>query len=297
MVEQDIAQPVIKKALDLGINFFDTANVYSHGRSEEITGTLLRDVRDDVVIATKVYGSMGNAPNQRGLSRKHILHQANASLQRLDTSYIDLYQIHRWDYGTPITETLSTLNDLVRQGHVRYIGASSMWAWQLMYALSISDQQGYARFISMQNLYNLLYREEEREMIPLCRHEKISLIPWSPIAVGVLSGKYLKEGKLVITDSDIGRLQPDQQNYQRYIVPLENAVIVQRVVNIAETHGVTPVQIALAWLFQKDVIPIVGTTNPNHIVEAVDALTITLSDDEMRLLEAPYLPKPVTGHD
>jgi len=297
MVEQDIAQPVIKKALDLGINFFDTANVYSHGRSEEITGTLLRDVRDDVVIATKVYGSMGNAPNQRGLSRKHILHQANASLQRLDTSYIDLYQIHRWDYGTPITETLSTLNDLVRQGHVRYIGASSMWAWQLMYALSISDQQGYARFISMQNLYNLLYREEEREMIPLCRHEKISLIPWSPITVGVLSGKYLKEGKLVITDSDIGRLQPDQQNYQRYIVPLENAVIVQRVVNIAETHGVTPVQIALAWLFQKDVIPIVGTTNPNHIVEAVDALTITLSDDEIRLLEAPYLPKPVTGHD
>jgi aryl-alcohol dehydrogenase (NADP+) len=253
-------------------------------------------VRDDVVIATKVYGAMGEGPNQRGLSRKHILRQANASLQRLGTSYIDLYQIHRWDYETPITETLSTLNDLVQQGHVRYIGASSMWAWQLMYALSISDQQGYARFISMQNLYNLLYREEEREMIPLCRHEKISLIPWSPIAVGVLSGKYLKQGKLVITDSDIGRLQPDQQNYQRYIVPPENAVIVQRVVDIAKTHSATPVQIALAWLFQKDVIPIVGTTNPNHIAEAVDALTITLSDDEMRQLEEPYLPKPVTGH-
>jgi aryl-alcohol dehydrogenase-like predicted oxidoreductase len=296
MVEQDVAQPVIKKALDLGVNFFDTANVYSHGRSEEITGTLLHDVRDDVVIATKVYGLMGKGPNQRGLSRKHILHQVNASLQRLGTSYIDLYQIHRWDYETPITETLSTLNDQVRQGSVRYIGASSMWAWQLMYALSISDQQGYSRFISMQNLYNLLYREEEREMIPLCRHEKISLIPWSPLAVGVLSGKYLKKGKLVITDSDIGRLQPDQQSYQRYIVPPENAVIVQRVVDIAITHGVTPVQIALAWLFQKDVIPIVGTTNPDHIVEAVDALTITLSDDEMRRLEELYLPKPVTGH-
>jgi aryl-alcohol dehydrogenase-like predicted oxidoreductase len=296
MVEQDTAQPVIKKALDLGINFFDTANVYSHGRSEEITGNLLRDVRDDVVIATKVYGSMGDGPNQRGLSRKHILHQANASLQRLGTSYIDLYQIHRWDYETSITETLSTLNDLVRQGRVRYIGASSMWAWQLMYALSISDQQEYARFISMQNLYNLLYREEEREMIPLCQHEKISLIPWSPLAVGVLSGKHLKKGKLVITESDIGRLQPDQQNYQRYIIPPENAVIVQRVVDIAETHGVTPVQIALAWLIQKDVIPIVGTTNPDHIVAAVDALTITLSDDEMRELEEPYLPKLVTGH-
>jgi aryl-alcohol dehydrogenase-like predicted oxidoreductase len=165
-----------------------------------------------------------------------------------------------------------------------------------MYALSISDQQGYARFISMQNLYNLLYREEEREMIPLCRHEKISMIPWSPIAVGVLSGKYLKEGRLVITESDIGRLQPDQQNYQRYIIPRENAAIVQRVVDTAETHGVTPVQIALAWLIQKDVIPIVGTTNPDHIAEAVDALTITLSDDEMKQLEDPYLPKSVTGH-
>jgi aryl-alcohol dehydrogenase-like predicted oxidoreductase len=297
MVEHDVAQTVITKALDLGINFFDTANVYSHGRSEEITGTLLRDVRDDVVIATKVYGTMGEGPNQQGLSRKHILHQARTSLQRLGTSYIDLYQIHRWDYETPITETLSTLNDLVRQGSVRYIGASSMWAWQFMYALSVSDQQGYARFISMQNLYNLLYREEEREMIPLCRHEKVSLIPWSPLAVGVLSGKYLKDGKLAITDSDIARLQPDQQNYQRYIVPPENAVIVQRVADIAETHGVTPVQIALAWLLQKDVIPIVGTTNPDHIVEAVDALAITLSDDEMRRLEEPYLPKPVTGHN
>ena len=196
MVEQDTAHAVIKKALDLGINFFDTANVYSNGRSEEITGKLLKPVREDVVIATKVYGTMGDGPNQRGLSRKHIMHQAQASLRRLDTSYIDLYQIHRWDYETPITETLSTLNELVRQGAVRYIGASSMWGWQLAHTLCVSDMHGYARFISMQNLYNLLYREEEREMIPLCRHEEISLIPWSPLAVGVLSGKYLKQGKL-----------------------------------------------------------------------------------------------------
>lgn len=296
MVEQDIAHAVIKKALDLGINFFDTANVYSNGRSEEITGKLLKPVREDVVIATKVYGTMGDGPNQRGLSRKHIMHQAQASLRRLDTSYIDLYQIHRWDYETPITETLSTLNELVRQGAVRYIGASSMWGWQLAHALCVSDMHGYARFISMQNLYNLLYREEEREMIPLCRHEEISLIPWSPLAVGVLSGKYLKQGKLVITESDIGRLHPDQENYQRYIVPPENADIVQRVTEVAETNGVTPVQIALAWLIHKEVIPIVGTTNPDHIEEAVDALTVTLSDEEMRYLEEPYLPKPVTGH-
>jgi aryl-alcohol dehydrogenase-like predicted oxidoreductase len=174
MIEREDAKAVIDKALDLGINFFDTANSYSHGRSEEITGELLGPVREDVVIATKVYSAMGDGPNQRGLSRKHVMQQVQASLRRLNTSYIDLYQIHRWDYETPITETLATLNTLVRQGRVRYIGASSMWTWQLAQALAISDRRGYERFISMQNVYNLLYREEEREMIPLCQQEQIA---------------------------------------------------------------------------------------------------------------------------
>jgi aryl-alcohol dehydrogenase (NADP+) len=297
MVERDAAQVVIKKALDLGINFFDTANSYSHGRSEEITGELLGPVREEVVIATKVYSAMGDKPNQRGLSRKHIMHQAHASLRRLNTTYIDLYQIHRWDYESPINETLSTLNSLVRQGAVRYIGASSMWTWQLAQALYLSDRSGYERFISMQNVYNLLYREEEREMIPFCQQEQIGLIPWSPLAVGVLSGKYLKAHQLVVRDSDISRLQPGQQHYQRYIAPPENADIVQRVVEVAQTQDVTPVQIAIAWLLHKDTAsPIIGTSNPDHLEEAVDALTITLSDQEISYLEEPYRPKPVTGH-
>jgi aryl-alcohol dehydrogenase (NADP+) len=297
MIEQDDAKLVIDKALDLGINFFDTANSYSHGRSEEITGELLRPVREDVVIATKVYSAMGDKPNQRGLSRKHIMHQVHASLRRLNTPYIDLYQIHRWDYESPIQETLSTLDDLVQQGVVHYIGASSMWTWQLAQALYLSDRLGYERFISMQNVYNLLYREEEREMIPFCQQEQIGLIPWSPLAVGVLSGKYLKEQQLFIQNSDTSRLQPGHQNYQRYIAPRENVEIVKRVIEIAQTHDVTPVQIAIAWLFHKDVAsPIIGTSNPNHVEEAVDALTIRLSDQEIRYLEDPYRPKPVTGH-
>jgi aryl-alcohol dehydrogenase (NADP+) len=297
MIECDAAKVVIAKALDLGINFFDTANSYSHGRSEEITGALLEPVREDVVIATKVYSAMGDKPNQRGLSRKHIMHQAHASLRRLNTSYIDLYQIHRWDYESPIHETLSTLNSLVRQGVVRYIGASSMWAWQLAQALYLSDRVGYERFISMQNVYNLLYREEEREMIPFCRQEQIGLIPWSPLAVGVLSGKYLKGSQLVVRNSDISRLQPSHQNYQRYIAPPENAEIVKRVIETAQGHDVTSVQIAIAWLLHKDVAsPIIGTSNPTHVEEAVDALTIKLSDDEISYLEEPYRPKPVTGH-
>ncbi len=297
MIERDDAKLVIDKALDLGINFFDTANSYSHGRSEEITGELLGPVREDVVIATKVYSTMGDKPNQRGLSRKHIMHQAHASLRRLNTAYIDLYQIHRWDYESPIKETLSTLNDLVRQGAVRYIGASSMWTWQLAQALYLSDKLGYERFISMQNVYNLLYREEEREMIPFCHQEQIGLIPWSPLAVGVLSGKYLKGQQLTVIESDTSRLQPVHQNYQRYIAPPENAEIVKRVIEVAQTHDVTPVQIAIAWLLHKDVAsPIIGTSNPAHVEEAVDALTIRISDQEISYLEDPYRPKPVTGH-
>jgi aryl-alcohol dehydrogenase-like predicted oxidoreductase len=297
MIERDDAKAVVDKALDLGINFFDTANSYSQGRSEEITGELLGPVREDVVIATKVYSAMGEKPNQRGLSRKHIMHQVQASLRRLNMSYIDLYQIHRWDYDTPIRETLSTLNNLVHQGAVRYIGASSMWTWQLAKALAISDRMGYERFISMQNVYNLLYREEEREMIPFCKHEQIGIIPWSPLAVGVLSGKFLKGQQLVVHNSDISRLQRGQQHYQRYIAPPENAYIVQRVIEVANTHDVTPAQIAIAWLLHKGVTsPIIGTSNPDHVEEAVEALSIRLSDREITYLEEPYQPKLVTGH-
>ncbi|MBO3841167.1 MAG: aldo/keto reductase [Candidatus Brockarchaeota archaeon] len=297
MVESEEAKKVINRSLDLGVNFFDTANVYSRGRSEEILGEALKEVREDVVIATKVFGAMGDKPNQRGLSRKHIMHQLKESLRRLGTDYIDLYQIHRWDYETPIEETLSTLTELVRQGKVRYIGASSMWAWQFAKSLYISDKLGYERFVSMQNVYNLLYREEEREMIPLCRSENIGLIPWSPTAAGVLSGKYFKNGKLVVAETDISRIQPNTPEYRTYIEPPENAEIVRRVVELAQNKGVKPAQIALSWLYYKGVTsPIIGTTKPEHVDEAVEALGIRLRDDEVKYLEEPYRPKPVFGH-
>lgn len=298
MVEIDEARKIFKKAWDLGINFFDTANVYSRGRSEEILGQLIQEIgtREDAVIATKVFGVMGDKPNQRGLSRKHIMWQIKESLRRLKTDYIDLYQIHRWDYETPIEETLSTLTDLIRQGIVRYIGASSMWAWQFTKALYIADMKGYARFVSMQNVYNLLYREEEREMIPLCKAEGIGIIPWSPTAVGVLSGKYYKDGKL-IPPVDNPRLSPDRIDYKIYIEPPENAEIVKRVIEVAQNKGVKPVQIALAWLLHKGVTaPIIGTTKTEHVEEAVEATTIKLTDDEIKYLEEPYKPKPVFGH-
>jgi len=301
MVEKDEARKVIDKALDLGINFFDTANVYSKGRSEEITGELLIDLREGVVIATKVYNAMGDKPNQSGLSRKHVMQQVKESLTRLKTDYIDLYQLHRWDYETPIEETLSTLNDLVRQGVIRYIGASSMWAWQFSKALYVSEMNGYEKFASMQNKYNLLYREEEREMIPLCMDQNIGIIPYNPTAVGVLSGRYLREGKLVVDKSSIKRLQPDNElaayYHKTFIEPPENAEIVKRTLEVSENKGVKPVQIALAWLFQKGVTaPIIGTTNPDHVQEAVASLDVRLSDQEMKYLEEPYKPRPVSGH-
>lgn len=297
MVESEEAKKVINRALDLGVNFFDTANVYSRGRSEEILGEALKEIREDVVIATKVFGAMGDKPNQRGLSRKHIMHQLKESLRRLGTDYIDLYQIHRWDYETPIEETLSTLTELVRQGKARYIGASSMWAWQFAKSLHVSDKLGYERFVSMQNVYNLLYREEEREMIPLCRSENIGLIPWSPTAAGVLSGKYFKNGKLAVAETDISRLQPNTPEYKTYIEPPENAEIVSRVVELARNKGVKPAQIALSWLYNKGVTsPIIGTTKPERVDEAVEALEVRLRDDEVKYLEEPYRPKPVFGH-
>ncbi len=297
MVEYDGAKKVFERAWDLGINFFDTANVYSRGRSEEILGMLLEGRRDDAVVATKVFGRMGEGPNQGGLSRKHIMWQVRESLRRLRTDYIDLYQIHRWDYETPIEETLATLDDLVRAGKVLYIGASSMWAWQFTKAIYISRMRGYAEFVSMQNVYNLLYREEEREMIPFCKSEGIAIIPWSPLAVGVLSGKYYVNGRLVVTEKDFERIRPGTNDYNAYIAPPENAEIVRRVIEVAQNKGVKPSQIALAWLFKKGVTaPIIGTNNPAHVEEAVEALKINLSDEEVKYLEEPYRPKPVFGH-
>lgn len=296
MVEKDQALKVINKALDLGVNFFDTANVYSRGRSEEILGEALKGRREDVVIATKVYGKMGEGPNDRGLSRKHVMKQVKDSLNRLQTDYIDLYQIHRWDYETPIEETLSTLTYLVREGKVRYIGASSMWTWQFATAIYIAEMKGYEKFVSMQNRYNLLYREEEREMIPFCKANGIGIIPWSPTAAGVLSERFYKDGKIILPENET-RIKPGSDDYRVYIEPPENAEILRRASEIAKNKGITISQVAIAWLLHKGVTaPIIGTTKPEHVEEAVNATTVKLSDDEIKYLEEPYKPKPVYGH-
>ena len=289
-IEIDKAKPIVKRALDLGVNFFDTANVYSTGRSEEIVGELLNDHREDVVLATKVRLSTGEGPNKEGLSRYHIMDQVKKSLKRLQTDRIDLYQIHRWDYSTPIQETLVTLNDLVRQGVVNYIGASSMFAWQFAKALYTSDRLGIARFVSMQNHYNLCYREEEREMIPLCKDQKIALLPWSPLARGFLSGRY-KRGKAA--DSPIYRT--DKYFAERFFQP-EDFDVVERVEEIGKEKGVTPSQVALAWLLRKGVCaPIIGATKLEHVDEAVNSLDIKLSADDMKRLEEPYKPHRIIG--
>jgi aryl-alcohol dehydrogenase (NADP+) len=291
-VELDQARPIIKKAIDLGINFFDTANVYSLGRSEEITGECLKGYRDDVVVATKVYGRMGDEPNQSGLSRRHIMQQINGSLKRLQTDHVDLYQIHRWDYSTPIEETLRTLDDLVRQGSTYYIGASSMWAWQFLKALQTSDRLGLERFVSMQNHYNLVYREEEREMIPLCKQEGVGLIPWSPLAKGFLTGKY-KRGET----SKATRYESDKLLRERFFKP-EDFDVVEGVVAVASEKEVTPAQIALAWLMHKGVTaPIVGPTRIDHIEEAVAAIDVKLNTSDIERLEAKYKPHSIIGHE
>jgi aryl-alcohol dehydrogenase (NADP+) len=297
MVDGEGAKQVLKRAWDLGINFFDTANVYSKGRSEEILGEFLSGSREDAVVATKVRGEMGPGVNQKGLSRKHIMLQLKESLRRLRTNYIDLYQIHRWDYDTPIEETLSSMTDLVRNGNVRYIGASSMWAWQFAKALYTSDMKGYARFVSMQNLYNLLYREEEREMVPLCRAEGIALIPWSPTAGGFLSGKYFENGRLATTEKDNARVAPGSFGHVRYVGRPQNDQIVGRAVEVAKRKGVTPNQVALAWLLHKGVTaPIIGTSNAQHLEEMVGSVAVKISEEEAKYLEEPYVPQPVSGH-
>ncbi len=294
ILNEEAARPFIKRALELGITFFDTADVYSRGVSEEILGRALGDFtrRDRVVIATKVHGAMGDGPNDRGLSRLHILHSIDHSLRRLGTDYVDLYQIHRWDPETPIEETLEALHDVVKSGKARYIGASSMYAWQFASALSVADLHGWTRFISMQNHYNLVYREEEREMIPLCRDQGIGLIPWSPMARGFLAGNRSREGW-----GETVRAKSDRFSQGMYYQEMDFAVA-ERTASVAKLRGVSPAQIALAWMLQKPWItaPIIGASKMPHLEEAVAALEITLSAEENASLEEPYRPHPVLGH-
>ncbi|MDN3551721.1 aldo/keto reductase [Mucilaginibacter aquaedulcis] len=291
-LNEEQSRPFIKKALELGFNFFDTADVYTAGASEEVVGRALNDFakRDDIVLATKVFNAMGPGPNDKGLSRKHIMSAIDASLKRLGTDYVDLYQIHRWDYNTPIEETMEALHDVVKAGKARYIGASSMFSWQFAKAQHIAEQHGWTRFVSMQPYYNLLYREEEREMLPLCADQKIAVIPWSPLARGLLTGKRTKErneteraktdvfGKSLYNDSDFA--------------------IADRVAEIAEQKGLPSAQVALAWVLTKPVItaPIIGASKPGHLEDAVAALSVKLSADEITRLEELYQPHPVLGH-
>lgn len=296
VIEEDDARPIIQSALEMGINFFDTANMYSQGVSEEIVGRALKDFasRDDVVIATKVYFPVKDSPNQGGLSRKHIVSEIEASLRRLQTDYVDLYQIHRWDYNTPIEETLETLNDLVRSGKVRYIGASSMFAWQFAKALYLADMHGWTRFVSMQNHYNLIYREEEREMLPLCRAEDIGVLPWSPLARGFLSGNRDATGKRKTL-----RAETDAFGDKLYDYDEQDFAVLDRVTEVAQRHGVKPVQVALGWMLGKPGIaaPILGLRKIEHLEDAVAALGVTLSEEEARYLEERYRPRSVRGHE
>lgn len=285
------SRDIIKQALDLGINFFDTANVYSDGTSEEIVGTALNDMvaREDVVVATKVNARMRDTPNGAGLSRKAIMHEVDQSLFRLNMEYIDLYQIHRWDSKTPIEETLDALNDLVRSGKVRYIGASSMYAWQFAKALHISDKNGWARFVSMQNYVNLLYREEEREMLPLCQDEGVGVIPWSPLARGRLTRDW---------DDKTERSETDEFGKKLYAKQVDaDKKVVERVSEIAKKLGVPRAQVSIAWLLQKPgiVSPIVGATKEHHLEDAAKAVDLKLSAEDIAALEEAYVPHAISG--
>ena len=292
VLEEEEARPFVKKSLDAGINFFDTADVYSLGASEEVLGNTLRHLkvrRQDVVVATKVFNSMSDDPNDHGLSRKHILDSIDASLRRLQMDYVDLYQIHRWDYDTPIEETLEALNDVVRAGKARYIGASSMYAWQFAKALFTSDMHGWARFVSMQPHYNLIYREEEVEMLPLCLDQKIAVIPWSPLARGVLTRKPAMRNETLRAQTD---------GFGKRLYSDEDMAIVQRVSDVAEGGGLPMAQVVLAWMLTKPAItcPIIGATKMEHLEDAVAALSVKLTPDEVKQLEETYRPHPVLGH-
>ncbi|HKY54348.1 MAG TPA: aldo/keto reductase, partial [Anaerolineales bacterium] len=280
---------------DAGINFFDTADVYSLGESERVTGNILKKLvvkRENIVVATKVHGQMSDDVNDRGLSGKHILDSIDKSLQRLQMDYVDLYQIHRWDYSTPIEETMAALNDVVRAGKVRYIGASSMFAWQFAKALHTSEKHGWTKFISMQNHYNLVYREEEREMIPLCIDQGIGLIPWSPMARGFLAGNRRRGG-----GGETARANSDPFGNEMYFRD-EDFVVTDCVAEVAKERDVSPAQIALAWVLNKPYVhsPIIGATKMEHLDQAIAALEIKLSEDEVKKLEEPYKPHPVLGH-
>ncbi len=289
---EDESRPFFQQALDLGINFFDTANVYSSGDSEVVLGNFLKanTRREAVVIATKVHGVMRDEPNGRGLSRKAILFELDQSLRRLQTDYVDLYQIHRWDYETPLEETLEALHDAVKAGKARYIGASSMYAWQFAKALFLADLRGWTRFVTMQNHYNLLYREEEREMIPLCIDQGIGLIPWSPLARGRLTRPWQSQSTK--------RSQTDRFGNTMYSRTEEDDhKVVDGLGEIAQKRGVPQAQVALAWLLSRPGVaaPIVGATKPHHLQDAVAALSLRLSAEEIKSLEEPYTPHPVLG--
>jgi len=291
VLEEDDSREVIKKALDLGINFFDTANVYSYGASEEIVGRALNDFapRDEIVVATKLYSKMKQRPNSGGLSRKAIFYQVEQSLKCLQMDYIDLYIIHRWDYHTPIEETMKALHDLVVSGKVRYIGASAMYAWQFAKAQAVAEKNGWTKFVSMQNHLNLLYREEEREMMPLCADQKIAVTPYSPLAAGRLTRDWGAETKRYLTDKTAN---------QKYDKTMEqDREIMARVAQIADKHQSKRAQIALAWLLQKEqvVAPIIGATKESHLLDALPALDLKLTAEEIAYLEEPYLPHAVVG--
>jgi aryl-alcohol dehydrogenase-like predicted oxidoreductase len=293
VLNEDDSRPVIQKALEMGINFFDTANIYSAGTSEEYLGRALKHFaanRDEVVIATKVWGKMCPGPNGGGLSRKAIFSEIDKSLMRLGTDYVDLYQIHRWDYQTPIEETMEALHDIVKAGKARYIGASAMFAWQFQKALHVAEKHGWTRFVSMQNHLNLIYREEEREMMPLCREEGIGVIPYSPLA----SGRLTRDGS---SESTL-RSETDQIQKMKYDATAEtDRRVVERVAEVAAKHGVPRVHIALAWLLQKAPVtaPIIGATKISHLEDAVGALSVQLAPDEVTYLEEPYVPHAVVG--
>lgn len=294
VLDEETSRPFIRRALELGINFFDTADMYSLGVSEEVTGRALRDFahREEIVVATKVYFPIGKGPNGGGLSRKHIMEAIDNSLRRLGMEYVDLYQIHRWDYATPVAETMSALHDVVKAGKALYIGASSMYAWQFAKAQYTAEQHGWTKFVAMQNHYNLVYREEEREMIPLCLDQGVGLIPWSPLARGFLAGNRQRNA-----EAPTRRAKSDGFAHEMYYSDADFAVVDQ-VVALAAEKGVSAAQIALAWLLHKPGVasPIVGASKVHHLEEAVAALTIQLTPEEISRLEKPYQPHSVLGH-
>ncbi len=295
VLDEEESLPFIREALEVGINFFDTADMYSLGRSEEILGQAMKEFgpgRDRVVIATKVFNEMNSDPNGRGLSRKHIMHSIDESLKRLKTDYVDLYQIHRFDYQTPIEETLSALHDVVKAGKALYIGASAMYAWQFMKMLGTSDRLGLTRFVSMQNCYNLLYREEEREMLPLCREEGIGVIPFSPLARGFIAGNRNRENS-----GDTLRAQSDDLS-RSYFFTEQDFALVDRITEVAERLGTSNARLAMAWVLQQPGItsPIIGATKPHHISDAVAALELKLDESDLQSLTDPYKPRPIMAH-